>query len=162
MRTSPADTNACVIAACSCPFVSAIHYVNNYAMSVGSDLNEKYYIYLLWFFLTSPMLTHWGRVTHICVGVLTIIGSNNGLSPRRRQAIILTSSVILLIGPLGTNFNEILIDIHIFSVTKMHLKMSSGKWRPFCLGLNVLMLMAFVDPGLNGFRGYFSYTFEWL
>ena len=33
-------------------------------------------------------LTHWGRVTHICVGKLTIIGSDNGLSPARRQAII--------------------------------------------------------------------------
>ena len=33
-------------------------------------------------------LTHWGRVTHICVGNLTIIGSDNGLSPGRRQAII--------------------------------------------------------------------------
>ena len=33
-------------------------------------------------------LTHWGRATHICVGKLTIIGSNNGLSPGRRQAII--------------------------------------------------------------------------
>ena len=26
-------------------------------------------------------LTHWGRVTHICVSKLTIIGSDNGLSP---------------------------------------------------------------------------------
>ena len=33
-------------------------------------------------------LTHWGRVTHICVGKLTIIGSDKGLSPGRRQAII--------------------------------------------------------------------------
>ena len=53
-------------------------------------------------------LTHWGWVTHICVGNLTIIGSNNALSPRRRQAIIWTSAGILLIGPLGTNFSEIL------------------------------------------------------
>ena len=83
-------------------------------------------------------LTHWGRVTHICVSKLTSIGSDNGLSPGRRQAIIWTSAGILLIGPLGTNFSENLIEIHIFSFTKMHLKMSSGKWRPFCLGLNVL------------------------
>ena len=34
------------------------------------------------------VLTHWGRVTHIYVGKLTIIGSDNGLAPRRRQAII--------------------------------------------------------------------------
>ena len=83
------------------------------------------------------MLTHWGRVTNICVGNLTIIGSDNGLSPYRRQAIIWTNAGILLIGPLRT-FSEILIYIQTFSFKKMHLKMSSAKWRPFCLGLNVL------------------------
>ena len=83
------------------------------------------------------MLTHWGRVTHICVSKLTIIGSDNGLSPDRRQAIVWTNAGILLIEPLGINFSEILIEIHIFSFTKMGLKMSSGKWRPSCLGLNV-------------------------
>ena len=83
-------------------------------------------------------LTHWGRVTHICVGNLTIIGPDNGLSPGRRQAIIWTNAGILLIWPWGTNFSEILIGIQAFSFTKMHLKMSSAKWGPFCLGLNVL------------------------
>ena len=77
-------------------------------------------------------------MTHICVSKPTIIGSDNGLSPDRRQVIIRTSAGILLIGPLGTNFSEILIEIHAFSFKKMHLKMLSGKWRPFCLGLNVL------------------------
>ena len=76
-------------------------------------------------------LTHWGRVTHICVGNLTIIGSYNGLSPERRQAIIWTNAGILLIGPLGTNFSEFFIAIHTFSFNKTHLKMSSAKWRPF-------------------------------
>ena len=71
-------------------------------------------------------LTHWGRVTHICVSNLIIIGSDNGLSPGRRQAIIWTNAGILLIGLLGTNFSEILIEICIFSFKKMHLKMSSG------------------------------------
>ena len=80
----------------------------------------------------------WGRVTHICVSTLTIMGSDNGLSPGRRQAIIWTNAGILLIGPLGTNFREILIKIYKFSFKKMHLKTSSGKWRPSCLGLNVL------------------------
>ena len=84
------------------------------------------------------MLTHWGRVTHICVSKPTIIGSDNGLSPDRRQAIIWTIAGILLIGPLGTNFSEIFIGIQRFPFKKMHLKMSSAKWRPFCLGLNVL------------------------
>ena len=83
-------------------------------------------------------LTHWGRVAHICVSKLTIIGTDNGLSPGRRQAIIWTNAGILLIGPLGTNFSEILIEILTFSFTKMRLKVSSAKWRPFCLGLNEL------------------------
>ena len=86
----------------------------------------------------NDLTRHWGRVTHICVSKLTIMGSDNGLSPDRRQAIIWTNAGILLIGPLETNFSEILIEIHTFSFKKMHLKMSSGKWRPFCLGLNVL------------------------
>ena len=77
-------------------------------------------------------------MTHICLGNLVIIGSDNVLSPGRRQAIIWTNAGILLIGPLGTNFSEILIEIHTFSFKKMHFKMSSGKWRPFWLGLNVL------------------------
>ena len=77
-------------------------------------------------------------MTHICVSKLTIIGSDNGLSPGRHQAIIWTNAGILLIEPLGTNFNEILIGIQIFSFKKMRLKMSSAKWRLFCLGLNVL------------------------
>ena len=59
-------------------------------------------------------LTHWGRVTHICVGNLTIIGPDNGLSPGRRQAIIWTNAGILLIEPWGTNLSEILSEIHTF------------------------------------------------
>ena len=83
-------------------------------------------------------LTHWGRVTHIFVGNLTIIGSDNGLSPSRRQAITLTDVGILLIGPVGINFSEIVIEIHIFSFKKIHLKMSSRKMasilsRPQCV-----------------------------
>ena len=83
-------------------------------------------------------LTHWGRVTHICVSKLTIIDSDNGLSPDRRQAIIWINAGILLIGPLGTNFSEILIEILTFSSKKMRLKVSCVKQRPSCLGLNVL------------------------
>ena len=59
---------------------------------------------------------------HIWVGKLTIIGSDNGLSPGRRQAIIWTNARILLIEPLGTNFSEVLIGIQIFSFKKMRLK----------------------------------------
>ena len=82
---------------------------------------------------------------HICIGNLTMIGSgngsDNGLSPGRRQAITWTNVGILLIGPLGTNFSEMLIEIHTFSFKKIHWKMSPGKWRPFSLSLNVLSVV---------------------
>ena len=78
-------------------------------------------------------------MTHICVSIPSIIGSDNGLSPGRHQAIIWTNAGIWLIGPLGTNFSEILIEIYIFSFKKSHLKLSLGNWRQFCLGLNVLI-----------------------
>ena len=88
--------------------------------------------------MLTPGLTHWGQVTHICVGKTTIIGSDNGLSPGWHPPVIWTNAGILLTGPLGTNFSEISIDIHAFSFKKTHLKMLSGKWSPFCLGLNAL------------------------
>ena len=91
---------------------------------------------LLSTFLEKYFINSWPIET-ICVCELTIIGSNNGLSPCRRQAIVWTNARILLIGPIGANFSEILIEIHKFSVKKIHLKMSSGKWRPFRIGLNV-------------------------
>ena len=65
------------------------------------------------------MLPHWGQVTHICVNNLTIIGSDNGLSPGWRQAIIWTNAGILLIGPIGTNFSEISMEVQTFSLKKM-------------------------------------------
>ena len=83
-------------------------------------------------------LTHWGRVMHICASKVTIIGSDNGLSPGRRQAIIWTNAGILLNRTLGTNASEIISTIHTFSFKKMHLKMSSAKWCLFRLGLNEL------------------------
>ena len=87
------------------------------------------------------LLTHWGRVMHICNSKLKIIGSDNGLSPDRRQAIIWTNAVIFSIWPLGTNFSEISIEMHTFSFKKMHWKMSSTKWWPFCLSLKLLKLL---------------------
>ena len=84
--------------------------------------------------------SQWTRVTHICVSKLTIIGSDNGLSPRRRQTIIWTNVAILAIWRQRTYISEILFKIQKFPLKKMHLNMSSAKWRPFCLGLNVLKI----------------------
>ena len=86
--------------------------------------------------LACVRLTHLPLVPHKCQWI--IIGSDNGLSPIQHQAITWTNAGILLIGPIGTIFNEILIQIHTFSFKKIHLKMLSGKWRPFCLGHNAL------------------------
>ena len=112
---------------------------------------------------------HWGRVTHICVGNLTNIDSDNGLSPGRRQAIIWTNAGLLLIGPLGTNFNEILIEILTFSFKEMRLKVSSAKWWPFCLGLSELMQLSCgamnkkCSPEISeNFQGIHHYTVETL
>ena len=79
---------------------------------------------LMWCLCNAALLclTYWGRVKHICVSKLTIIGSDNGLSPGRRQAIIWTNAGILLIGLIGTNFSEIWIEINTFSIKKMHFK----------------------------------------
>ena len=71
--------------------------------------------------------THWGQVTHICVSKLTIFGSDNGLSPGLCQTIIWSNTGILLIRPLGTNFNEMLIEILTFSFMTIRLKASSAK-----------------------------------
>ena len=104
------------------------------SLSVGQALKRCHTDMAIFF----RILTYWGRLRHICVMKLTTIGSDNGLSPGRRQAIIWNNAGISLNGPLGTNFSEVLTEIYAFSFKKMHLKMSSGKWRPFCLGLNVL------------------------
>ena len=101
---------------------------------------KQHILSIKWVIIYSGVgLTHWGRATQICVVKLTTIGSDNGFSPGRHQTIIWTNAGILLIGPIGTNLSEILIIINTFSFKKMHLKMSCAKWRPFCLGLNVLM-----------------------
>ena len=111
--------------------------------------NDGLFYWSIYASLGLAELTHWGQVTDICVSKLTIIGSDNGLSPDLRQAIIWTNSGILLIGPLGTNFSEILIEILTFSLKKMHLKVSSGKRRPFCLSLNVLKTVTLILVNLS-------------
>ena len=109
-----------------------------------------------WIILTT--LTHWDGVTHTCVNDLTIIASDNGLVPGQRQAIIWTNAGILLTGPLGTNFSEILFKIHTFSYKKICLQILSGKWRPFCLRLIVLIVpelsSKLIFPQLNYWSCY--------
>ena len=87
----------------------------------------------------------------ICVGELTIIGSDNGLSPGRHQAIIWTNAGILLI---RTSFSEILGEIHTFSFKKMQLQISSAKRRPFCQGGDELINLRYDPRCCNICPGY--------
>ena len=60
------------------------------------------------------------------------IGSDNGFSPGRRQAIIRTNAGILLIMIIKTlvmNVIEIVSKLYKFSFKEIHLKMLSAKWR---------------------------------
>ena len=95
-----------------CIFLNVPANVQIWALFVMHCKNHQResHIYMLWCNLSMfYFLTHWGRLTHICVDDLTSIGSDNGLSPGWCQAIIGTNAEILLIGPLATNFGEILI-----------------------------------------------------
>ena len=92
----------------------------------------------IYFLITNQHLTHRDQVTRVCVAKLTIIQSDNGLSPGRRQAFIWTIAGILLIGPLGTNFSEIVIESPTLSWKKNTFKVSSAKCCPLRLGLNML------------------------
>ena len=76
----------------------------------------------------------------ICVSKLAIIGSDDGLSPSRRKAIINTSAGISLILTLGPIFSEMLSEIYTFSFKKMHLKMSSADGRQPNTTLNADLL----------------------
>ena len=116
---------------------NSVNFIQKYFQWTPRSSSVKYGVYFV-------HLTHWGQVTHICVNKLTIIGSDNGLLPGRCQAIIWTNAGILLIGPLGTNFIEISIKIHSSSFNKMHGKMPSRKFRPFCLSLNLLKSQIYV------------------
>ena len=109
---------------------------------------------------------------HICVGNLTVIGSDNGLSPGRRQAIILTNVGILSIRTLGRNFSEILSEIHSFSFKKKHLKMSFAKWplsqwvKHFHSKYSCWMMLSYVQAYKTTFRGepnmQLYYTGHWI
>ena len=100
-------------------------------------------------------------MTHICISQIIIIGSESGLSPDWCQAIIRNNDGILLFGPLGRNFSEISVEIYSFSFKKMHLKMS-GKWRPSCLGLNVLTTRASVATAQVSSCSWVNHTKGWV
>ena len=80
----------------------------------------------------SPLDPTAGWLLHMASLNPVSIGSDNGLSPARCQVVIWTNAGLLSIGLLGTNLSEFLMKIHVFLFTKMHMKISSAKWRPSC------------------------------
>ena len=77
----------------------------------------------------------WAKWCQMTQEMLVNNGSDKDLSPVLHQTITCTNTDLLYSGPPATNFSEISIKILQFSFKKMNLKMSSGKWRPFCPGL---------------------------
>ena len=110
--------------------VSTISTHKNWIKTVTNLINKISYTrvqFFIWFNSSNMgwTLTQCGRVKHISMGNLG-------------QAIIWTNAGILLDGPWGTNFSEILSKIYTYLLKKMYLKMLFGKWRRFWLSLHVL------------------------
>ena len=63
---------------------------------------------------------------------LTIIVSDNGLSPDRHQAVLWTNAAILSIAHWEIYLSGFILKLHKFLLMEMHLIMSSVKWRPVC------------------------------
>ena len=105
---------------------------NQFWPLLSSSPYNTYAVVQNYTYVVKTSLTHRGRMTHICASRLIIIGSDNGLSPGRCQASIWTSAGILLIRTLGINFSQILREIRASLFKKMHLIMSSAKWRHIC------------------------------
>ena len=99
---------------------------------------EHYRLHRKYTEINSWHLTHWGRVTHItiCVSELTTIGSDNGMSPDRRQAIIWTNVGILWIRSLETKFRK--YNRNVYMLAPENAFENVVRW-PLCFGLNVLM-----------------------
>ena len=114
----------------------------------------------------SPIESEWriyvSVMTHICVSKLTIICSDNGLSPGRRHAIIWTNAWILLTGPLGTKFSEILLESCKFSFKIMYLKLSSYNLRQFCVGPNEMIFGLNVSEALLCIHNSLGYSVWWI
>ena len=103
------------------------------------------FVFTVHLYICIPLISPQCRI-YVSVNRVSI-GSDGGLSPTRHQTIIWNNAWILLTEPLGTNFREILIEIHMFPFMKMHLKPSSAKWQTFCLGLDVLITVTMNTPG---------------
>ena len=112
-----------------------------YPFLVSYQNNEIYIFRWILIFSNHLLLTHSGRVTHICVNKLTIIGSDIGLLPGRHQDIIWTKAGILLIRTSGENFSEIL------KAKCIHFHSRKCIWNVVCKMAAVLYRVKSLWPG---------------
>ena len=112
------------------------HYLNQCWNIVNFSLRNKFQ----WNFnRNSSIFIQENAFENVVCQMASILSRPQWVKHWFRKWLIWTNAGILLIWLIGTNFNEMLTKIHTFSFKKMDLKMSSGKLRPLCLGLNVLL-----------------------
>ena len=99
------------------------HFTEDFLLSLTMIVNYSKNEISIKFELNSYTSVNWFRFS-----------SGNGLLPAQCQTITWTNADVSSIGPWGTNFSEIQLKVQNFSFMKMHLKMLSAKWQPFCPG----------------------------
>ena len=132
--------------------------LQSYDMGVYSDVEVWYKFYLIHWNAICNILLYWTQFSYVWYIWLTlllidaewrryasvkhtIIASDICLSPFWCQAIIWTNAAILSIRHRRTYFSEFLFKIQKLSFKDINLKMLSVEWRPFCLGLNMLIYL---------------------
>ena len=103
-------------------------------------------------FCTRPLTYHLGRVVYICVNKLWYHWFRN-------QTTIWINTDLFSVGTLGTNLSEISTKIQTFTSNYLHL-MSSAKWWPFCLTLNVLIKYGNICHKTKMI--YSHHTWQWI
>ena len=85
------------------------------------------------------LMSHSGRLTHICVSKLTLIGSDKAWHLVGTKPLSELMLGYCWLDPQEQNSAKFNQNSYII-IKKIHLKMSSWYWWPFCLGLNVIFV----------------------
>ena len=118
--------------------ITNVDIINDNAyLSLADELSEYFGEHLLQW--NSLECIKSSRAIHAYTRQYTneIIGSDNGLTPVERQARYLYQCWLIVNRATGNKFQwNLNSNITIF-IKKMNMKLTSAKWRPFCVGLNV-------------------------
>ena len=108
-----------------------ITYFNHLAYNIA-------YVVMLHSHMSNVALTHWGRVTYLCVNKLTIIGSDNGFVAWPVPSHYISQRWNIVHWTLSNKLHW-KVNRNSLVFIQEHMRMSSGKCWPFCLGPNVLI-----------------------